>query len=479
MTETNHVSLSEYYSDSEREGEPKCPDLAEENVEAQASGSHGKDREQPRHHKQPAAPAPDAPERGVSSKGEGNRELTRSPSSHRSPVSDNSQRERTPCNQNIDVKKRRRRRRRRSTRAPGASEDDTATVPRIHKTKEVPFGSGDSERDLFSDDWQAHEQQKYTSLPRASKTRNMHYINGLPAIVRVFASGWFPSDMYAPLLKASECYTPMGDIRTSKAIERFSEALLHTSNRGAELNINLLHMMSQLRQTRREYAHEYTELSEQQTSLVICQFSTDFLLSPHQTAQPATTQSSLVRHLINKQMGCEYRVRAIIQVGLSRFDSWDAHDIKDLARRLLHYITAIEDLAANLVKQDQRYEHTRQSQSSGCQKRSKITRRARPWHRPTKPKKVDIRAHQWKQYRNTSSCKGGRKGAHEPEDDVADINSMSQPAKGASGAHHWKRHGIGRAGKSGRKDRKKPDDQNGNISAKYHVPAMGPSRRKM
>ena len=370
MIETIHVSLSEYYSDSdlekplaapERGRESKSPDLAESDVEAQATGSHVKDRV-----------------------------LTRSPSSDRTPVSDKSQRERTPCHQNIDVtKRRRRRRRRRSTRAPGASENATAAVPRIHKMQEVPSGSDDSERDLFSDDWQVHEQQKNASLARASNTRKMHYINGLPTIVRLFASGWFPSDMYEPLLKASEYYRPMGDMCTAKAIERFSEALLYTSNnKGAELNINLLHIMSQLRQTRRAYAHEYTELSEQQTSQVIWQFSTDFLLSPHQTALPATTQRSLMRHIINNEMGCEYRVRAIIQVGLSRFDTWDAHDIKDLARKLLYYITAIEDLAATLLEQDQRYEHTRQSQSSGCQKRSKITRRARPWHRPTKHKRL-------------------------------------------------------------------------------------------
>ena len=539
---------------TERGGSAKSPELSKRDVEAKASGSHGKERDQPRHHKQPAAPAPDATERGVSSKGEGNRaediayrmdtrrrplhnkrppeaqerggiaerrardRAHRSPSSERSSVSDSSNRSRTPRHPRRDApegwkKKHRARGSKRNVkydqRAHGDASDSDITrldsadesIERArspcgrahgthkrtrnhHRKTSMPKYSTrheDHVHDAASGSSVSRHVQENKSRARAPDNSGMRIIDGLPSIVKLFASGWFDEDMYEPLLEVCDKSRLFGDPHQAQSVHSFWKALIFREHKQeAKWNTALKDLMSQLRQTRETFADGFMKIPEDLALKVMWQFAYDFLCWPKQSSDPVDRQEHRLKSTVYEDVGCYYRVLAIIQLGLVNFVH--THNGKLVLKEMPAYITAIEDLAKTLKDRGQMPEHTRQSHSLACQGRPKLMkskpkRRARSWNPPNYPEKGNGRGQHWQGRGYTSAGKGKRKGGHNPDDDDGDIHATSQPAKGASHkGRNRKQHGTARGGKGGRKGGKKDD---GDLSLIYEAPAMDHTTRTM
>ena len=231
----------------------------------------------------------------------------------------------------------------------------------------------------------------------------MRTVDSLGAIVRLFASSWLPPGVYAQLREASRNFGCRCDAKSLRLINSFTDAfLINREGSKPQWNTHLKDSLSELHTHRLAYANYYTRLSKEDTSEVIWNFATDFLLSEDQKQLPTRNKRSIVNHILWKKMGCQFRVRAIIQEGLVAFSS--AHAARDVLHALLYYIRDIEEIAAYLKKQVHLRERVWQGSKRQLSKRhdakpcvkgiaSRPKRLTQPWLGPSKPAQGIIPRH--------------------------------------------------------------------------------------
>ena len=304
----------------------------------------------------------------------------------------------TPWDKNIDAQSRWKK----SRTAAGAYESNNAIVDRRRgQPREYqPYAHG---RTSDTDSTAYELVQDETTGSDVAISPNMRTVDSLGAIVRLFASAWLPPEVYAQLREASRNFRCRCDAESLHLIHSFTEAFLRIRD-GPEpkWNTQLKDSLSELHTHRLAYANDYTRLSKEETSQVIWNFASDFLLSAYQNLLPTRKKPSIVNHILRKEMGCQFRVRAIIQEGLIAFSS--AHAAKDVLQVFLQYIRNIEEIVASLKRQVHLREKVWQGSKWQLSKRhdakpwvkgiaSRPKRLTQPWLGPSKPAQGIIRAH--------------------------------------------------------------------------------------
>ena len=400
-------------ADSVRGWSSKSTEAAQKRVAAKAPGSHGKtyvwkQSDATRSHQEPRRIKrfPDALERGQS-----RGKASRSFSSHRVISCEYPERGPALRTKNVGVQ-----RAARAVRDAGNSNNAYAQNPRGQRAQHVHASDSDSDitteptveriRTDAHERVRKHSRSAETALcKRGVDTRNRrvrreetpgpcHDGDAIDNILTLFAPGWFPSVLYTILHGSFEDYRPSLSPVNLGAIHSFKEAFLYIdTDRNTIWNTYLKDSLSQLRQTRRRFADEYAKLSTDVTSDVIRQFSLDFLLSPHENRFPPRKKNSVANHIMNKEMGCQFRIRALVKLGLWHFRG--SHDKSGVARALVKYITDVEDLARTIKLHDELQEDVHESPS--LQARPKLMktqpkRRARQWRCNSNPAKDVKRA---------------------------------------------------------------------------------------
>ena len=174
----------------------------------------------------------------------------------------------------------------------------------------------------------------------------LHPAEGLATVVRLFAGGWFPEQIYGLLYSAVTRTVANCDSSMLRIIESFETKVLRIGGNpdGDWKNQwQLKDALSKLRQVRRQYANDFSSMSEENAYECLWTFARTFIFSQEQANLNKRKQRSILSHVIHRDFGCQYRLRAMIRIGLQPFDRWE--DDHDLLKRFLCYLEKIESTA--------------------------------------------------------------------------------------------------------------------------------------
>ena len=185
----------------------------------------------------------------------------------------------------------------------------------------------------------AHEEK---ATDRRKRMR--HRVEGLSTVVKMFAGGWFPSKEYHLLYSAATECDMKCVMEVLRSIESFKTGFLRIGGKpDGDWNSQLKDTLFQLRQVRREYADEFSEMSEEETSACLWHFAREFIFNGVQLNMSRRKQRSVLQAAIQRNLGSQNRLRAVIRTGLQPFVNCE--DKYDLLKRLLLYMDRIESIA--------------------------------------------------------------------------------------------------------------------------------------
>ena len=224
-----------------------------------------------------------------------------------------------------------------------------------------PSESDSRKRNSLPCDRHTHAQEHGKRLRRIDARddnfghgERMYVIAGLSTIARTFVAAWFPRELTAMLQEAIREVSPTGNRETLRLVESFRKAFPHTSHgiKGPGWNPGLTAAMSQIRQIRCTHAGEYSQLSHDATTTVLWKFAVGFLLAPHQLKLPVGKLRNIAECILRKHIGCPYRLRAVVKIGLGTFGS--AVTKADMVVAFIDYLGEIEKTAACFKEAHQR-----------------------------------------------------------------------------------------------------------------------------
>ena len=145
-------------------------------------------------------------------------------------------------------------------------------------------------------------------------------IEGMPQIVQLIARAWFPSRAADLLDEAAAEVKLFGPSSTLRLYGRFTNAFLCS---GKRLDTDRLEMLFRLSQIRNTYTSDFLPLSKAITEQCLWSFARAFILTPGQMKMMASEQDQCLRSTLKARLGCVHRLRAMIRLGLQRFDKVD------------------------------------------------------------------------------------------------------------------------------------------------------------
>ena len=145
-------------------------------------------------------------------------------------------------------------------------------------------------------------------------------IEGMPQIVQLIARAWFPSRKADLLEEAAAEVKLFGPSSTLRRYGRFTNAFLCS---GKPLDTDRLEMLFRLSQIRNTYTSDFLPLSKAITEQCLWSFARAFILTPGQMKMMASEQDQCLKSTLKARLGCVHRLRAMIRLGLQRFDKVD------------------------------------------------------------------------------------------------------------------------------------------------------------
>ena len=179
-------------------------------------------------------------------------------------------------------------------------------------------------------------------------------VEGASSYVRIFARGWLPRGMYEKVYASSMKIAVLTSLHED--MKRFKENVLLLHD---EWNPNLHDCLRQIRQARLQTgADDFAILNEAQVNECLWAWAQQYVFHEGDLLKPAKKQRVLLKKAIKKEVGCQYRVRAIIKRGLADMVSGDDHE---LAGNFFNLIGEIEREAASMKRERTQRRHRRAS----------------------------------------------------------------------------------------------------------------------
>ena len=224
-------------------------------------------------------------------------------------------------------------------------------------------------------------------------------VEGASSYVRIFARGWLPLGMYEKVYASSTRLKIAVLTSLHEDMKRFKENVLLLHD---EWNPNLHDCLRQIRQARLQTgADDFAILNEAQVNECLWMWAQQYVFHEGDLLKPAKKQRVLLKKAIKKEVGCQYRLRAIIKRGLADMVSGDDHE---LAGNFFNLIGEIEREAASMKRERTQRRHRRASSKAasgdalerappdavpnGAANREQDISRARPPRKAKKGKKM-------------------------------------------------------------------------------------------
>ena len=179
-------------------------------------------------------------------------------------------------------------------------------------------------------------------------------VEGASPYVRIFARGWLPRGMYEKVYASSMKIAVLTSLHED--MKRFKENVLLLHD---EWNPNLHDCLRQIRQARLQTgADDFAILNEAQVNECLWMWAQQYVFHEGDLLKPAKKQRVLLKKAIKKEVGCQYRVRAIIKRGLADMVS---DNEQELAGNFFNLIGEIEREAASMKRERTQRRHRRAS----------------------------------------------------------------------------------------------------------------------
>ena len=179
--------------------------------------------------------------------------------------------------------------------------------------------------------------------------------------VRIFARGWLPRDMYEKVYASSVSLKMTVLTSLHEDMKRFKENVLLLHD---EWNPNLYDCLRQIRQARLQTcADDFAILNEAQVRECLWAWAQQYVFHEWDLLKTAKKQRVLLKKAIEKEIGCQYRLRAIIKRGLADMVS---DNEQELAGNFFNLIGEIEREAASMKRERTQRRHRRASSKAAC-----------------------------------------------------------------------------------------------------------------
>ena len=184
-------------------------------------------------------------------------------------------------------------------------------------------------------------------------------VEGASSYVRIFARGWLPRDMYEKVYASSMKMTVPTSLHED--MKRFKENVLLLHD---EWNPNLHDCLRQIRQARLQTCNDdFAILDEAQVQECLWAWAQQYVFHERDLLKTAKKQRVLLKKAIKREIGCQYRLRAIIKRGIADMICGDE---QELAGHFFNLIGEIEREAASMKRECTQRRHRRALSKAAC-----------------------------------------------------------------------------------------------------------------
>ena len=170
----------------------------------------------------------------------------------------------------------------------------------------------------------------------------------LPNVVRRFAKGWLEEKQYRLLQDATTqfVFTVPRDLR--EQYDSFRKNLLMASDKEGDYNRRVSRALGEMSGIRRHIARANEPLSKKQIEECLMAWAEEhFFTRADQRKDAHERQEILLDHFVT-ELGCKFRMRAVLQRGLQDFHGLTKE--KEMLNAFLKYVRAVEQQAEELRK---------------------------------------------------------------------------------------------------------------------------------
>ena len=211
-------------------------------------------------------------------------------------------------------------------------------------------------------------------------------LGGIASLVRMFGTGWFNIKLFNTIYNAVSKETVRGDADCPTVVSltnfKRSFTMIH-GRKENDWNEHLSDNLAQIQQVRRDYADEYTRLSEDATTKCLWQWATTFVFASEQAALPKRKQRSIFWSVLAREVGCIHRLRAVVRRGLKDLKHLDGYHDDFIVCRFIDYIKKIEEEADDIKRQGEKTQLAQRYGSNArpgdASQRATITSLQRMW----------------------------------------------------------------------------------------------------
>lgn len=164
----------------------------------------------------------------------------------------------------------------------------------------------------------------------------------IESILTCFAAGWFPPAAYKVLHTAVKTLVPTGSASYTviSSLVSFEKGLFQHS--APDMVWSRPERFTHLAVVRQKYGEDFVELSDAATTACMWEYSNNFILNAAQRDMPSSKKRSIISYTLDKTLGGQRRVRALLKLGFSTFEN--VNNESDMLKAFLLYIVKIEQL---------------------------------------------------------------------------------------------------------------------------------------
>ena len=144
-------------------------------------------------------------------------------------------------------------------------------------------------------------------------------LKGLSSVMRFFAAGWFPRELYHELYDNATARNIKVNTSLQNEFEHFKRKFLR-SGPHQSWNFNLRDNLAQIRQVRLENSSEYTMLADNEVDACFWSWARSCVLHPEEKSMPDEELMQLVNNYVSREFGGSTMfLRAVVKRGLVDF----------------------------------------------------------------------------------------------------------------------------------------------------------------
>ena len=196
------------------------------------------------------------------------------------------------------------------------------------------------------------KRERPETPPRGHVAKGEYVLHDLPNVVKLFARGWMEEKQYTLLYKATKELQITVPRDITEHYDRFRKNLLMKNDREGNYNHRVSRALDEMRGIRLHLARADVSLSNEQTEECLMAWAEEHYFTRAEHKKDADEREKILSDVFVKELGCKFRIRAVLKRGLQDFKGITKDT--DMLDAFLKYVIAVEQEAEKLRAEKKR-----------------------------------------------------------------------------------------------------------------------------